>query len=83
MVKAEYYGSKLEPEYVTFVENYWSMIRQKRDELIIETDWTQATDAPLSAEKKAAFLAYRQALRDIPQNYSDPDDVVWPTKPEI
>ncbi|MCD9550856.1 hypothetical protein GLP21_19775, partial [Photobacterium carnosum] len=32
-------------------------------------------------EKKTEFTAYRQALRDIPQTYDNPDDIVWPTKP--
>lgn len=58
-------------------------VRAKRDYLIKETDWTQMPDAPLSNEKKAEFTAYRQALRDVPQNYSNPDDVVWPEKPTI
>ncbi|CAK1887443.1 Phage tail assembly chaperone [Vibrio crassostreae] len=26
---------------------------------------------------------YRQALRDIPQTYSNPEDVVWPQKPSL
>ena len=58
-------------------------VRQGRDKLITETDWTQTLDCPLSDEKKAEFLAYRQTLRDIPQTYSNPDDVVWPSKPTI
>ncbi|HEJ2458035.1 TPA: phage tail assembly chaperone [Vibrio cholerae] len=61
----------------------WEVIREKRQPFIDKTDWTQMPDAQLSPEKKAEFAAYRQALRDIPQNYSNPDDVVWPTKPEI
>lgn len=64
-------------------EVIWEPVRLKRDRLIRDTDWTQMTDAPLTPEKKAEFLAYRQALRDIPQTYSNPDDVVWPTKPTI
>lgn len=61
----------------------WIEIREKRDVLITETDWTQTGDAPISDEKKAEFAAYRQALRDIPQTYSNPDDVVWPEKPTV
>jgi len=58
-------------------------VRQERDRLITETDWTQTLDCPLPDEKKTEFLAYRQSLRDIPQTYTNPDDVVWPTKPTI
>lgn len=61
----------------------WSNIRCKRDLLIHDTDWTQTIDCPLSVDKKSEFTAYRQALRDIPQTYDNPDDIVWPTKPTI
>lgn len=61
----------------------WNEVRIKRDRLIAATDWTQTLDCPLSDEKKAEFVAYRQTLRDIPQNVGNPDDVVWPTKPTI
>lgn len=61
----------------------WENIRSTRQKLISETDWTQITDAPLSIEKKSEFSAYRQALRDIPQNYTHPDDVIWPEKPSL
>lgn len=29
------------------------------------------------------FRQYRQALRDIPQTYTNPEDVVWPQKPSL
>ncbi|OBU32247.1 tail fiber assembly protein [Photobacterium kishitanii] len=58
-------------------------IRYRRNVLMLGTDWTQMSDAPLTPEKKAEFTAYRQALRDIPQTYDNPDDIVWPTKPTI
>ncbi|MDW6004717.1 tail fiber assembly protein [Vibrio mangrovi] len=60
----------------------WDEVRLHRDQLISNTDWTQIPDAPLSESQQTAFAAYRQALRDIPQNYTDPDTVVWPQKPE-
>lgn len=60
----------------------WAQIRMKRDDLMAATDWTQISDSPLSAEKKAEFAEYRQALRDLPQSMVNPDDLVWPLKPE-
>lgn len=60
----------------------WDEIRNTRARLISTTDWTQTADSPLSAEKKAEFAAYRQALRDLPQSTDNPDDIVWPVKPE-
>lgn len=59
----------------------WQLIRQKRNQLLAECDWTQAPDAPLTAEQKQAWRQYRQALRDLPQKYARADDVVWPTPP--
>lgn len=61
----------------------WKGISEKRSQLLFETDWTQGQDSPLSPEKIAEFAAYRQELRDIPQTYSSPDDVVWPEKPIV
>lgn len=61
----------------------WNIVREKRDRLMFESDWTQVTDSQLSAEKKSEFSAYRQLLREIPQTYSSPDDVVWPPKPVL
>ncbi|WP_255199355.1 tail fiber assembly protein [Photobacterium damselae] len=61
----------------------WNDIRSYRDRLVTESDWTQMPDAPLSVEKKAEFTAYRQALRDIPQTFDNPDDIIWPAKPTL
>ena len=53
-------------------------LRSKRDELIKNTDWWVLPDrSPTDAQ-----LAYRQALRDITDEYTSLADVVWPTKPE-
>lgn len=57
-------------------------VRAQRDKLLAETDWTQVLDAPISAESREAFRAYRQALRDITEQEGFPTDVVWPEMPE-
>jgi len=51
--------------------------RATRDRLIAETDWMALSDVQMSD----AWSAYRQALRDIPQQAGFPTDVTWPTKP--
>lgn len=56
-------------------------IREERNRLLAESDWTQFTDSPLTSEQKAEWATYRQALRDITTQASVHDDVVWPTKP--
>ena len=56
----------------------WDSIRVTRDQLLAGTDYTQMPDFP---GDKAAWVKYRQALRDIPQTFTDPGKVIWPTKP--
>lgn len=56
--------------------------RMERDERLRATDWTQVSDAPLTALEKAAYQTYRQALRDLPGVPGFPD-VPWPTLPTI
>ena len=40
-------------------------IREERKILLIESDWTQMPDSPLTEEQKAEWATYRQALRDM------------------
>jgi len=56
----------------------WDTIRAKRDQLIRDTDWTMIPGATVD---QAQWAAYRQILRDLPQTYDNPEDVVWPTQP--
>ncbi len=57
-----------------------SLNRQERNALLAASDWTQANDSPLAAEKKVEWATYRTALRDLPSNKSWPD-VTFPTEP--
>jgi len=54
--------------------------RLQRDQLLAATDWTQAKDIPDAVSSK--YAAYRQALRDVPQQSGFPQNIVWPVKPE-
>lgn len=59
-------------------------LKPARDNLLFQSDWTQVSDSPLSPAKKNAWAVYRQALRDLPSQYSDlqtPNDIQWPTPP--
>ena len=53
-------------------------VRAQRNTLLAQTDWTQVEDAPVD---QTAWAAYRQALRDIPQQGGFPTIVTWPVKP--
>lgn len=59
----------------------WADVRAERNRRLYDCDWTQGNDSPLTGQEKQAWKDYRQALRDVPQDFDDPGDVVWPTKP--
>ena len=52
-------------------------LRARRNMLLAETDYLALSDATLSEEMRT----YRQALRDLPDNTSDPANPTWPVKP--
>jgi len=56
-------------------------LRHVRDLLMGLTDWTQATDSPLTAEQRAAWATYRQSLRDLPSVYGGDGPIPWPVAP--
>ncbi len=66
-------------------------LRAERDRLLLESDWTQGADSPLTDEKKKEWATYRQSLRDMTKTYStvpldkkgymDWSAITWPTKP--
>ena len=58
-------------------EQKWFDVRLKRNKLLAETDFYALSDVTMTTE----MSNYRQALRDLPSTTSNPDDVVFPTKP--
>jgi hypothetical protein len=63
----------------------WISIKEKRNNLLISSDWTQAVDSPLSDSKKTEWQTYRQALRDLPAGHQDTDnidEVAFPNLPQ-
>lgn len=60
-------------------ENAWNELRTKRNQLLFETDYFANTDVTMPD----AMRTYRQALRDLPANTTDPNNPVWPSKPNV
>ena len=60
------------------VESQWLHLRVLRNQLLMQSDWTQLADAPVDA---TAWAAYRQELRDLPSTTADPTAVTWPATP--
>ncbi|MGM3173728.1 tail fiber assembly protein [Dickeya lacustris] len=53
-------------------------MRHQRDNLLAASDWTQVADAPVD---KLAWRAYRELLRQVPDQAGFPQDIHWPTLP--
>ncbi len=62
-------------------EKLWNVLRSMRDSKLLQCDWTQLVDSPLNSQDKSAWAAYRQELRDLPENTEDPASPVWPAVP--
>lgn len=58
-------------------------IRDKRDNLIGETDYYLMPDYPSNPQNLEELKVYRQALRDIPKQECFPRDVRWPDVPKF
>lgn len=56
-------------------------VKAKRNQLLLESDWTQLVDSPISDEEKVLWQEYRQALRDITKQSNYPNYIEWPAKP--
>ena len=56
--------------------------RMRRDNELIRSDVTVTRAYESGVPVPAEWVAYRQALRDIPQQPGFPDNIQWPTKPE-
>ena len=66
------------------LDNYTDLLRRTRNQLLLESDWTQGADSVLNSTKKAEWQTYRQSLRDITSGISsvtDVENITWPTPP--
>lgn len=61
-------------------------LRELRNAMLKDTDWTQVPDAPLSNEQKEQYKIYRQKLRDLPAQFYDIinlEDVKFPEVEDV
>ena len=67
-----------------------NLLREERNKLIVQTDWTQLKDISLDSIREKNWKEYRQALRDLPNSSTpkldgsgklDMSSVTWPDKP--
>lgn len=77
----EFYGYTVGDELLTD-EDRAKAAREKRDQLLAETDYLLMPDYPISSEALVALKTYRQSLRDVPEQAGFPSKIEWPEKPE-
>jgi hypothetical protein len=73
-------------DFATQKEQFMIALRNERNKKLLESDWTQLADVQsvLDEEIKNHWIVYRQALRDITENYISNDivniySVNWPS----
>ena len=70
---------KLDKATHDFVYMTWTEVKLCRDRFLAASDWR---DLPSYAgSDQAAWRTYRQNLRDLPQDYTEVADIVFPTEP--
>jgi hypothetical protein len=57
---------------------YQTPMRNQRNRLLTESDWTQLPDATCDRE---AWATYRQALRDFPATWTEGPEAEFPDMP--
>jgi hypothetical protein len=63
-----------------------SNLRNKRNELLNESDYIILADSPIPSVKKSEFMNYRTALRNLTQGLDTVEkinNVAYPLKPQI
>lgn len=51
-------------------------VRDERLRLFAETDWMFLMDAPVTEERRATVAAYRDAIRNVPENFPVPTEAM-------
>lgn len=64
-------------------ESQWNDMRKTRNILLSESDIRVLPDIweSYTAQQKLDWKTYRQALRDLPENITDINNINWPSKP--
>ena len=77
LVDGEIVATPFDPASHDYSDAHWGVLREERNRRLAETDYLALPDVTMSEEMRT----YRQALRDLPANTTDPANPVWPVKP--
>lgn len=74
---------EIDQENNKILQNKWLEVRERRDEFLKSSDKYALVDVwnTMDSAKQEEWAVYRQKLRDIPQEYADPDLVIFPEVP--
>ena len=67
-----------DPQQVGEADIAWNRAK----DMLKESDWSVLSDVPMSSGDRAAWIAYRQALREIRLQPGFPSNIQWPKAPE-
>ena len=96
--KDQYFQDLLEDELNNKTAEKFASLRDRRNRLLLESDWSQILYAEATETEVALYghkdlqikdfisrkwAEYRQDLRDLPSNTSDPNNVEWPIEPYL
>lgn len=70
-------------DWVAQPTRLWREVRPRaeRDQLLVASDWVVMRAIETGTPVPPPWLAYRAALRDLPEQPGFPDSITWPTPP--
>ena len=74
---------ELEKSRQIIFNGFMISLRLQRDQRLKDSDYTQLSDIKElhGEELSAQWSLYRQQLRDLPSQFTEPSDINWPLKP--
>lgn len=82
-VKHPNYDQILKDRQSRAIEHAMPSIMAKRNAILNETAWTQASDCHLPESKIIEFAQYRADVLSATSNIEDIDKLIWPTPPTL
>lgn len=61
----------------------WELVRHERDIMLAQSDIRMLRELESNGVVSEQLKSYRQGLRDVPNVNTDPDNIIWPTDPDI
>jgi len=86
LTESEYLAAKATAWENDAAARSFATLREERNQKLLNCDWTQSADSPLSSDKKTEWASYRTQLRNFPATLNNTTVVNtanwnWPTEP--